>query len=262
MRSVDQDGVDFIEKAEGSREKTYLDQAGRLTGGTGHLLTDEEALTYPLGTLVPQEIRDNWLRSDLQVAEQRLVDRVGDSILLVLTGHQFDALVSFVFNVGAGTNWTIWKLLRARKFAEVPSQFLRFDLITDPHTGKHVVSKGLLARRTAEKTLWLSADVHTAVACAKACPLEQPSSYTRDVVITPPEPLSLPSNFLASGLTKTGSAVASIGTGAVAVQEQIAPHADLSPAFHKALVICAAIGMVCAIIGLAIHALQAKAAHE
>jgi GH24 family phage-related lysozyme (muramidase) len=260
MRAVDSDGITFIDHAEGSVSKTYLDQAGRLTGGTGHLLTADEAKQYPLGTEVPSEVRDQWLRDDLTVAETRLTTMIGDSIALLLLPHQYDALISFVYNVGANSSWTIWKVIKAKKFDQVPAQLLRFDMITDPKTGKKVVSKGLLARRTAEKTLWLSADVDTAVACAQACPLENPSSYTRDIALTPPETLALPAHFIASGVAKAGTVVGGVGSAAAQVQAQIAPHADVAPVFHTALTICVGVTVVCGVAGLAIHQMQAKAA--
>lgn len=262
MRDIDQSGIQFTEGCEGSREKTYLDQGGRLTGGTGHLLTAAEAALYPLGTVVPQEVRDQWLHDDSQDAERKLAARVDEGTLLRLTQHQYDALVDFVFNVGAGASWTIWKLLNAQKFDQVPAQFLRFDIVTDAKTGKHIVSNGLKNRRLAEIKLWNDPDVVSACAIAASCPVEQPSSYTRDVALTPPQPMALPAHFVASGLAKGGTVVSSVGAGAAAVQEQIAPHADVHPIFHQALVICTGVGIVCGVLGLAIHGLQAKDAKQ
>ena len=51
--------------------------------------------------------------------------------------------MSFVFNLGAGAKWTIWKVLKARRFDEVPPQLMRFV-----NAGGRVV-KGLVNRRAA-----------------------------------------------------------------------------------------------------------------
>ena len=256
-------GVQFIERAEGEKNVVYLDKGGRPTGGTGHLLTAAERAQYPMGNggVIPQEQIDTWLRDDLQHATDELASVIAEATILALTDHQYAALISFVFNVGCNPSWTIWKVIKAGNLDQVPGQLARFDKVTEVVNGKAqaVVVKGLVNRRSAEKLLWLTPDLEAAVTCATACPLEQPSSYTRDA-ITPPTPGLLPVHFVASAVAKSGTVVGGIGSAAATVQEQLAPHADISPIFHQALVICVGITIVCGVVGLAISHTQAKAA--
>jgi lysozyme len=61
-----------ITQDEGKRNVSYLDTEGLLTGGVGHLMSKEEQKKYPLGTQIPEEVVQEWLRSDLSVAKGTL----------------------------------------------------------------------------------------------------------------------------------------------------------------------------------------------
>lgn len=85
-----------------------------------------------------------WLKQDVTWAADCVNDRV---TFLNLTQHEFDALVSLVFNIGA-TNFassTLLKLLNAGKLAQASAEFPKWD----KQAG--VVLNGLLARRQAEE---------------------------------------------------------------------------------------------------------------
>lgn len=58
-----------IETDEGRVMKSYVDTEGHLTGGVGHLLTDEEKALYPEGTPIPEDVVNEWYRIDLEEAE-------------------------------------------------------------------------------------------------------------------------------------------------------------------------------------------------
>ena len=58
-----------IEIDEGRVMKSYVDTEGHLTGGVGHLLTDEEKALYPEGTPIPEDVVNEWYRIDLEEAE-------------------------------------------------------------------------------------------------------------------------------------------------------------------------------------------------
>ncbi len=142
---------------EGLELNEYLDSGGAPTIGVGHLMTRSErmsgkiiikgkAMVYRKGLTTDQ----CWdlLDQDLDSAENTVIS----AVKITLNQNQFDALVSFTFNVGdtAFRNSTLVKVLNAGNFDQVPAQLRRW--IRD--NGKIV--KGLINRREKEITLWNS----------------------------------------------------------------------------------------------------------
>ena len=58
-----------IQREEGFRSASYLDNQGFLTGGVGHKLTGTEKKLYPLGTEIPKSITTKWFDADLKTSE-------------------------------------------------------------------------------------------------------------------------------------------------------------------------------------------------
>ncbi|MGD0901731.1 MAG: lysozyme [Terracidiphilus sp.] len=135
-------GLDLLKRSEGFRSHTYLDAAGIATIGYGHQLLPKEF--FPNG--VTEAHAEEILLSDLRGAEQA-VQRL---VRAALTQGQFDALVDFTFNVGAGklASSTLLKVLNAGKYDAARKQLLRWD-----HVGLQE-NAGLEARREAEFQLW------------------------------------------------------------------------------------------------------------
>jgi lysozyme len=135
-------GIAMIEQHEGFRSTVYLDVAGNPTIGYGHMLKPGE--TFPHG--VTQEQATALLRADLADAEHA----VNTFVTVPLTQNQFDALVDWTYNLGAGSlqESTLLELLNKGDYAGVPAQMLRWDQAD----GK--VVPGLLARRQDEAKLW------------------------------------------------------------------------------------------------------------
>lgn len=140
---------------EGLELNEYIDSGGAPTIGVGHLMSRSErmsgkiiikgkAVVYRNGLTTDQ----CWdlLDQDLDSAE----NTVNNAVKIGLNQNQFDALVSFVFNIGetAFRTSTLLKVLNAGNFDQVPTQLRRW--IRD--NGK--VVKGLINRREKEITLW------------------------------------------------------------------------------------------------------------
>jgi len=83
-----EDGLEFIERWEGLRLKPYRDQAGHLTIGIGHLITDADVV--PENGITVEQAYD-LLREDMLRAEMG----VKRNVRYPLNQHQFDALASF-----------------------------------------------------------------------------------------------------------------------------------------------------------------------
>ena len=146
-----QAGIDFIKRHEGLRLTVYKDQAGLATIGYGHL--NVPGASYSQITPIQAE---EILRRDLARGEAVIVQ----SVKVPLSVNEFDALSSFIFNVGAGAfqSSTMLRKLNAGDKAGAADEFTRWVFITDPATGEKIVSNGLMKRRTAEKAVFASGD--------------------------------------------------------------------------------------------------------
>lgn len=144
-------GLQLIEQSEGFRSTVYNDVVGIPTIGYGHRLLPGES--FPNG--ITQEQAQAMLSSDVQTAE----DAVQRLVTVPLAQGQFDALVDFVFNLGAGrlASSTLLKDLNAGDYDAAGSQLLLWD-----HAGGQEVA-GLKARREAELQLFTGAADASAV---------------------------------------------------------------------------------------------------
>ena len=86
---------DFITHFEGKRNKAYKDSKGLWTIGVGHLIKSSEQ--YLLHTTLTDEQVEDLFKSDLKWCDEA----VNESIRAPLNQHQYDALYSLCFNIGA-----------------------------------------------------------------------------------------------------------------------------------------------------------------
>lgn len=137
-------GVELIRHFEGCRFDAYLCPAGVWTIGYGHTADVKE------GDSIDQEAAEAFLIEDLETFEQAVTRLVE----VPLTQQQFDALVSWTFNLGAGNlaESTLLKKLNNYQYAEVPEQMMRWV-----RAGGQVL-EGLVRRRAAEAALFQSKD--------------------------------------------------------------------------------------------------------
>lgn len=138
-------GLAHIKGWEGFKASVYLDAAGKPTIGYGHLIKPYESFT----TITEQEA-SSLLAKDVASAEAA----VNRGVKVPINQNQFDALVSFAFNVGNGAfaNSTMLKRINAGQYVEAANEFGRWVFITIG--GKKTVSNGLVNRRTADYNLF------------------------------------------------------------------------------------------------------------
>ena len=132
----------LIKSFEQLRLNSYLCQAGKWTIGYGH--TDG----VNQGMLITEKTADAFLKQDIQKAEDE-VNRIDAD----LTQEQFDALVSFVFNVGiqAFRVSTLRKLIeRDPNDKKIADEFRRWV-----YAGNKMLP-GLVKRREQEIKLYYS----------------------------------------------------------------------------------------------------------
>ena len=143
MRHITQEGLDLIKRFEGFSPTIYICPAGYPTIGYGHVVRNEEKERFHAG--IDQEQGEDLLRRDAQVAEHAVLRL----ITVPLTDGQFDALVSFTFNLGSGAlqRSTLRRKVNREEHEDVPAQFKRWVWAGSKRL------KGLVRRRAAEASL-------------------------------------------------------------------------------------------------------------
>jgi lysozyme len=222
--------------------------AGVLTAGTGHTGAD-----VVIGMIVTQAQNDAWLLEDLQHAAQKLVDRVGQAIVDMLTENQYAALLDFVFNVGADPAWTIWKRLIAKQWAQVPLELAKF--VNAKVNGVERKIPDLVRRRNAEIELFGADEPGSR-------DVQIPSSVLRNSITPPtpadPVPAAKSKALILGGLGAVAGAPPMISQVSQAVQ----PYEGSSPYIHQILGLLATLAAVCAVAGLAYIWLQKRNARN
>lgn len=135
-------GIELVKYFEGCSFDSYQCPAGKWTIGYGHTHKIKQ------GDVCDQVQADEWLEDDFYMAT---VDAKA-VVKVPLTDNQLDALASFVFNLGVRKliQSTLLKKLNAGDYEGAANEFDKWV-----YAGG-VKLKGLIARRAAEKKLFLS----------------------------------------------------------------------------------------------------------
>jgi len=157
-------GRKAIAAHEGVRLKAYPDPATGgepWTIGVGHTSAAGLPKVYK-GLTITEDECDEILSRDLATFE----DAVKEAVKVPLNQNQFDALVSFTFNVGAGNlqKSTLLKRLNQGDYRGAAEQFGAWNKAA----GK--VMKGLVTRRADERALFLRPVDDAPAAPAKPAP--------------------------------------------------------------------------------------------
>ncbi|MEG3859764.1 lysozyme, partial [Microcoleus sp. herbarium12] len=112
--TINQDGLNLIKSFEGLYLDAYLDPIGIPTIGYGHTQGVEEGMT------ITEAQAEELLRKDLAEFESA----VSEAVEVEIDENQFSALVSFSFNLGAGSLFesTLLKLLNQGDFQGAADQ--------------------------------------------------------------------------------------------------------------------------------------------
>jgi lysozyme len=143
---------------EGDKLIVYQDIGGLWTVGKGHLITAADTVIregtaqklHPFGPVmqITQAESDAFFERDTATARNAVANRVS----VPLSDNQRAALVSLVFNIGAGAfgGSTLLKKLNAGDYTGAADQFLVWKKVAG------VDSQGLMNRRASERDLFLS----------------------------------------------------------------------------------------------------------
>ena len=145
--NVSKAGIALIKHHEGVRNRPYRCPANLYTVGVGHLIGDGKSLPESWNRTFSQEEIDGILKSDLKRFELGVHKMLPN---VPLRQYEFDALVSFCFNLGLGCfqRSTIRQaLLRNDKKAAMES------LVKYCRAGGKIL-RGLQIRRLDERSLF------------------------------------------------------------------------------------------------------------
>ena len=145
---ISQEGLSLIKKFEGCKLQSYKCAAGVWTIGYGSTNGIEE------GMKISQERADMLLLEDVEIFEEA----VNELVKVPLEQNQYDALVTWTFNLGPTNlkNSTLLKVLNSthKDWNDVPAQIKRWNKAG----GK--VLQGLVRRREAEALLFEGEEWH------------------------------------------------------------------------------------------------------
>lgn len=141
--SPSQNAFNIIKNHEKYRAKPYNDGYGNMTIGYGHVIKPGEKLQY-----LSEYAAEKIMIKDSEEA----ANAIRELVRVKLSQNQFDALVSFVFNLGRGTfaGSDLLSYLNKKQLDLAANEFLKFI-----KAGKKDNSH-LLKRRKVEKDLFVS----------------------------------------------------------------------------------------------------------
>ena len=150
MFHISSNGISFLKEKEGFRSNAYYDSAGVLTIGYGHSAYAPSIAEYPVypGQHISESEGENILRADLKPTESV----VNSALKRNITQNQYDALVSFTFNLGAGAfrSSDVLAYTNQGNYQAAADALLEYS-----HAGG-VFLQGLYKRRSEERAMYLS----------------------------------------------------------------------------------------------------------
>jgi lysozyme len=142
--NISENGVNLIKKWEGFKSKAYRDSVGIWTvgyGQTGHNINSNTKITL--------EEAENFLINHLKNVE----DVINNRVKVPITQNQFDALCSFLYNIGTSKfteeNCTLLRLINQGNYRGAAEEFPKWN-----RAGGKIL-QGLTNRRLDERELFL-----------------------------------------------------------------------------------------------------------
>ena len=149
ITKISKKGLDLIKKFEGLKLKPYLCSAGVPTIGYGNTLYENGKKVSLKDTIITEQRATELLSNSLQNLEQHVDSFCRDDI----NQNQFDALVSFAFNLGPYNLKSSTLLKKVNKNPNDPT--IRNEFMRWTKAGGKVL-KGLVERRKCEADLYFS----------------------------------------------------------------------------------------------------------
>jgi len=149
----DNDCFEFIKNREGLRLKAYRDSAGIWTIGYGSIIYDDQR-PVKKGDVITQQRADQLIEKEISSKSAKVNAALGNTRV---NQNQFNALLSFAYNVGVGALLSSTLLKRVRENPADPKIRNAFMMWNKAHVnGRLVAVRGLTKRRAAEADLYFS----------------------------------------------------------------------------------------------------------
>ena len=147
---ISQKGIDLVKKYEGCQLKAYRCPAGVITIGYGHTGSiDGKPLT--MSTIITQQKAEQLLINNLNGSYAQAVNKLKN----IKNQNQFDALVSFCYNLGTGIfKGNLLNAINSGDDKEVARQMRLYNKARV--NGGLTELKGLTRRRNEEAELFLT----------------------------------------------------------------------------------------------------------
>jgi len=145
-------GIELIKKHEGFEAQSYLDPAGLPTIGYGIYLNTPELLEQYSGKTITEQEATAML---LDHVRNTIDPVIRDAVKVDINQNQFNALASFIYNIGSGAfrNSTLLsKINSGASESEIRYQFSRWNKATVD--GQLTELDGLTKRRKDEANLY------------------------------------------------------------------------------------------------------------
>ena len=144
---LSENGYHVIKQFEGVKNDAYLDSVHIATIGIGFITVNEEKVTLGM------HMSDDEIEAEFFKQIVKYENAVNSAVTSELNQNQFDALVSFTFNLGGGAlkSSTLLKKVNVNPAdATIANEFLKWN-----KAGGKVIA-GLTKRRAAEAKLYFS----------------------------------------------------------------------------------------------------------
>ena len=144
--TISNEGIALIKRYEGYRTTPYICAGGKATIGYGHVISNDMHIPDEWNRTLSLREVDELLRSDLARFEHGVLRYC----TVYLTQCQFDALVSFSFNLGLGVlqRSTLRQKILRKDGEGAAKEILKYNM------AKGRILKGLVRRRQAEYNLF------------------------------------------------------------------------------------------------------------
>jgi len=153
LMAPDNNCFEFIKNKEGLRLKAYQDSAGIWTIGYGNIIYENQKPVRK-GDVITQQTADGLIEREILLRSAKVNAALGN---VRVNQNQFNALVSFAYNVGTGALLSSTLLKRVRANPVDPRIRSAFMMWNKAHiNGKLIAVKGLTKRRAEEADLYFS----------------------------------------------------------------------------------------------------------
>ena len=147
LMTTSQKGIDLIKSFESCRLFAYRDSVGIATIGYGH------TKNVKMGMSITQKQAEDFLQDDIKPCEKVL-----NAMCINFKQNQFDALVSWIFNLGEGkfSSSTMRKrIIERANDIEITDQMVRW------YNAGGKPSAGLMRRRVTEANMFLGKNIYS-----------------------------------------------------------------------------------------------------